>query len=255
MPALAVADLVWRKSSMIDEERPARQRVLSRAVVADPSPAPRPERIVHEGRYARLEPLDAAAHLADLWAVAGDPAAESTWEYLGNGPWTSREQYREWLAASQASPDPLFFAIRDLASDRVVGVASIMRIAPEARSIEVGHIWFSPRLQRTPAATEAIFMIVRHCLDDLGYRRMEWKCHAHNQPSRRAARRYGFTFEGIFYQAMILKGHNRDTAWYSILDGEWPAIRANFETWLSPDNFDEQGNQRQSLADLNAALL
>lgn len=240
---------------MIDDERPARQRALSRELVPDSSPAPRPERIVHEGRFARLEPLDADAHLDDLWAVAGDPSADATWEYLPYGPWVSRDDYQRWLRDRQAADDPLFFAIRDQANGRVIGAGSIMRITPEARCIEIGHIWFSPVLQRTPAATEAIYLMIRHCLDDLGYRRMEWKCHAMNAASRRAARRYGFTFEGIFYQNVIVKGRNRDTAWYSILDGEWPAIRSNFETWLSPENFDAQGRQRQALADLNAALL
>ena len=200
----------------------------------------------------RLEPLDATIHGDEMWAVAGDPAAARTWDYLGYGPWTDKEQYLDWLRTQQASDDPLFFAIRDMESGRAVGVGTFMRITPESQSIEIGHLWFSPRLQRTPAATEAIFLLLRHAFDDLGYRRMEWKCNALNAASRRAARRFGFTFEGIFYQAAIIKGRNRDTAWYSILDGEWPAIRANFEAWLSPENFDEQGNQRRALADLNA---
>jgi RimJ/RimL family protein N-acetyltransferase len=239
---------------VIDDERPARQRVLSRDEVPDSSPAPRPQRIPHEGRFARLEPLDAEVHIDDLWDVAGDSAADQTWDYLPYGPWDSRDTYKTWLRERQAAADPLFFAIRERASDRVIGLGSIMRITPEARCIEVGHIWFSPRLQRTPTATEAIFLMIRHCMDDLGYRRMEWKCHAMNAASRRAARRFGFTFEGIFYQNVIVKGRNRDTAWYSILDGEWPAIRANFDAWLSPDNFDEVGAQRRSLAEMNAAL-
>lgn len=239
---------------MIDEERPGRVRRLSRAPVVDSSPAPRPERIAHEGRFARLEPLDADAHGDELWAVAGDPAADSTWDYLPYGPWDSRDAYLGWLRARQAADDPLFFAIRDRAAGQAIGVGSLMRITPEARCIEVGHLWFSPRLQRTPAATEAIYLLIRHAFDDLGYRRMEWKCNALNAASRRAARRFGFTFEGIFYQHVIVKGRNRDTAWYSILDGEWPAIRANFETWLAPDNFDERGVQRRSLAELNRAV-
>jgi RimJ/RimL family protein N-acetyltransferase len=241
--------------AVIDQERPARQRALSGGLLAETSPAPRPERINHDGRFVRLEPIDPVAHLDELWEVAGDPAADASWEFLGYGPWESKEQYAAWLTASQASNDPLFFAIRDLASGKAIGTGSIMRITPEARCIEVGHLWFSPKLQRTPAATEAIFLMIRHCLDDLGYRRMEWKCNALNFPSRRAARRFGFTFEGIFFQNMISKGRNRDTAWYSILDSEWPEIRANFEAWLAPENFDEQGGQRRALADLNAALL
>jgi RimJ/RimL family protein N-acetyltransferase len=238
---------------VIDQETPSRMRTLSQEPVADSSPSPRPERAPHQGAFVRLEPLDAKIHGDELWAVAGDPAAERTWDYLGYGPWTDKEQYFDWLRTQQASDDPLFFAIRNLASGKAAGVGTFMRITPEAQSIEIGHLWFSPRLQRTPAATEAIFLMLRHAFDDLGYRRMEWKCNALNAASRRAARRFGFTFEGIFYQAAIVKGRNRDTAWYSILDGEWPAIRVNFESWLSPDNFDEHGNQRRALADLNAA--
>lgn len=239
---------------MIDTEQPARQRVLSGDVVADTTPAPRPQRIEHEGRFARLEPLDPARHGDDLWALAGDPAADSTWEYLGYGPWQDRKQYDAALVSWAARDDPLFLAIRDRATDRAVGVGTLMRITPEARSIEVGHLWFSPAMQRTPIATEAIFLMLKHAFDDLGYRRMEWKCNALNAPSRRAARRFGFTFEGIFYQHMFSKGRNRDTAWYSILDGEWPAIRSAFEAWLDPANFDEHGVQRTALADLTRAI-
>ena len=158
------------------------------------------------------------------------------------------------LNAQAASEDPLFFAIRPRASDRVAGVASLMSIEPEHRSIEIGHIWLGPDLQRTPAATEALFLLIAHALDDLGYRRMEWKCNAANAASRAAACRLGFIHEGVFYQHRIFKGMNRDTAWFSILDHEWPALRANFETWLDPANFDEEGKQRRSLGDLNRAL-
>lgn len=243
------------EEELIDRETPGRERRLSQEPVADTSPSPRPERVPHEGRYARLEPLDSATHGDELWDVAGDPGAQRTWDYLGYGPWDSKEQYLEWLRAQAAGDDPLFFAIRDLASGKAVGVGTFMRITPEARSIEIGHLWFSPKLQRTPAATEAIFLLLRHALDDLKYRRMEWKCNALNAASRRAARRFGFTYEGTFYQAAIVKGRNRDTAWYSIMDHEWPAIRANFEIWLSPGNFDEQGNQRRALAEMNASLI
>ena len=156
--------------------------------------------------------------------------------------------------AQAAGEDPLFFAIRPRASDRVEGVASLMSIEPDHRSIEIGHIWLGPDLQRTPAATEALFLLIAHALDDLGYRRMEWKCNAANAASRAAACRLGFIHEGVFYQHRIVKGMNRDTAWFSILDHEWPALRANFETWLDPANFDEGGQQRQSLGDLNRAL-
>ncbi len=237
---------------VIDRETPARVRQLSGDPVADPSPAPRPQRVEHHGRFVNVEPLDADRHGEELWQVAGDPGAHATWAYLPYGPWESKERYLSWLRDRQAADDPLFFAFRDLASGQTVGAGSLMRITPEARCIEVGHIWFSPALQKTPAATEAIFLLIKHSLDDLGNRRMEWKCHSMNEGSRRAARRFGFTYEGIFYQNVIVKGCNRDTAWYSILDGEWPAIRDGFETWLDPSNFDESGRQRTSLGTLTA---
>lgn len=236
---------------MIDTETPARARRLSGNQLADATPAPRPERIDHAGRYVRVEPLDAARHGSELWAGAGIPAADDSWAYLPYGPWQSEAEYRSWLTERQAAPDPLFFAFRDLHSGRAAGIGSLMRITPEARCIEVGHLWFSPALQRTPAATEAIFLLIDHAFD-LGYRRMEWKCNALNEPSRRAARRFGFTFEGIFYQSMIVKGCNRDTAWYSILDGEWAGIRAAFQRWLASGNFDSEGKQLSALSALTA---
>lgn len=234
---------------MIDTEVPAKARTVSGDVV-DASPASRPERVNLTGRFVTVEPLAADLHGEDLWAVAGDPAADDSWEYLGYGPWSSKEEYFGWLRTQQASADPLFFAFRDNATRRAVGVGTLMRITPEARCIEVGHLWFSLELQRTPTATEAIYLLIRHSFE-LGYRRMEWKCNALNAPSRRAARRFGFTFEGIFYQHMISKGRNRDTAWYSILDSEWPALDTGFRTWLAPENFDESGRQRQALSAIN----
>lgn len=238
---------------MIDEERPLRQRRLMREPVADAGPRARPQRTEMSGRFARLEPLDPARHHADLWPLASDRAAESTWDYLPYGPWTSEQQYRDWLRNHAASTDPLFYAVRDLATDRALGIASFLRIEPATQSIEIGHLWFSRPLQRTPQATEAIYLLLEHALTDLRYRRMEWKCNALNAPSRRAARRFGFTFEGIFYQHLIVKGCNRDTAWYSILDGEWPAIRAAYQAWLAPENFDADGRQRRALGDLMPA--
>ncbi len=148
----------------------------------------------------------------------------------------------------------MFFAVRDEGSGRAGGVASYLNIHPQPGTIEIGHIWFGPALQRTPAATEALYLLLHHAFDDLGYRRLEWKCNALNAASRRAAVRLGFAFEGTFYQHQIVKGRNRDTTWFSILDGEWPPIRANFEAWLAPENFDEAGGQRASLGDLNRAL-
>jgi RimJ/RimL family protein N-acetyltransferase len=247
-----LANRLSGESFVIDQEQPSRIRQLSGEPLADASAAPRPERTELEGRYVRVEPLDVDRHGEELWRVAGDPAADSTWDYLGYGPWRSKDDYFAWVRVQQASPDPFFFAFRDRSSGMAVGVASLMRITPEARSIEIGHIWLSPVLQKTCAATEAIYLLIKYAMDGLGNRRMEWKCNALNAGSRRAARRYGFTFEGIFYQCVLVKGRNRDTAWYSILDSEWPAIRAGFEAWLDPANFDETGRQKIPLTSLTA---
>lgn len=236
---------------------PVRSHPPSIAPVPDPSPAPRPERRLHAGRYASLEPLDPARHGDDLYAAShGDAIRERIWDYLPYGPFCAREAFDAHLAAQAAGDDPLFFAIRPRESGNAEGVASLMTIEPAHRSIEIGHIWLGPGLQRTPAATEALYLLIAHAMDreDLGYRRMEWKCNAANATSRAAAVRLGFTHEGVFYQHRIVKGCNRDTAWFSILDAEWPAIRANFEAWLDPANFDAEGRQRRSLGDLNRAL-
>ncbi len=236
---------------------PVRTESPSTDPVPDPSPAPAPQRRVHEGRYAVLEPLDAARHGDGLFAAShGDAARERIWDYLPYGPFPTREAFDVHLAAQAAGDDPLFFAIRPRGSGTVEGVASLMTIEPAHRSIEIGHIWLGPELQRTPAATEALFLLIAHAMDrgDLGYRRMEWKCNAANAASRAAAVRLGFTHEGVFYQHRIVKGHNRDTAWFSILDHEWPAIRATFAAWLDPANFDEEGRQRRSLGELNRAV-
>src|SRR5918997_962201 len=218
-------------------------------------PSAEPVRSVAPSTAPVMEPFDPARHGDDLYAAShGDAARERIWDYLPYGPFATREAFDAHLAAQAASEDPLFFAIRPRASNRVKGVASLMSIEPDHRSIEIGHIWLGPDLQRTPAATEALFLLIAHALDDLGYRRMEWKGNAANAASRAAACRLGFIHEGVFYQTRIIKGFNRDTAWFSILDHEWPALRANFETWLDPANFDEVGKQRQSLGDLNRAL-
>jgi RimJ/RimL family protein N-acetyltransferase len=233
---------------------PIRAVAPSVAAVPNPLPAPRPERRTHEGRYVRVEPLDPVSHAVDLFAAShGDEERTRIWDYLPYGPFDSDAEFRTHLTAQAASEDPLFFAIRPRASDRVEGVASLMSIEPEHRSIEIGHIWLGPDLQRTPAATEALFLLIAHALDDLGYRRMEWKCNAANAGSRAAACRLGFIHEGVFYQHRIFKGVNRDTAWFSILDHEWPALRTNFEIWLDPANFDGDGKQQQSLGELNRA--
>jgi RimJ/RimL family protein N-acetyltransferase len=213
--------------------------------VAAWSPRELPPRTPMAGRLCRLEPLSAAHAdaLFDANALAHD---SRNWTYLPYGPFTSRDAYRAWVEASSLLQDPVFQAIVDPAG-RPLGVASFLRIDRANGVIEIGHLNFSPLMQRTASATEAIFLLLKRAFDELGYRRMEWKCDSLNAPSRAAAARFGFTFEGIFRQAVIVKGRNRDTAWYSITDGEWPAIRAGFERWLAPGNFDADGQQRQRL--------
>ena len=198
------------------------------------------------GTRVRLEPLDPDRHAADLLAAAGgDPRL---WDYLPYGPFADAAELRAWLAERATSTDPLFLAVVDTETGRASGVVSYLRIEPEHGCIEIGHIWFGAGLQRTPAATETVYLLARHAFDDLGHRRLEWKCDAANARSRRAAERFGFTFEGVFRQHMIVKGRNRDTAWFALLDSEWPAARAAFEAWLSPENFDADGRQRSPLA-------
>ncbi len=199
------------------------------------------------GAYGRLEPLDAGRHAAGLVDAYRRDEAGVGWTYLPYGPFADAEALGSWLAEMAATDDPLFFAIMD-EEGRPVGVASYLRISPEMGSIEVGHIHYSPLLQRTRVATEAMYLMARRAFDELGYRRYEWKCDDLNAPSRAAAERLGFTYEGTFRQDRIYKGRNRDTAWYSITDAEWPAIRDAMETWLKPSNFDEHGRQRTSLA-------
>lgn len=207
----------------------------------------RPPRAVMSGRYCRVEPLDAARHGPELHAAYALDRAGRMWTYLFSGPFADESEFLQWLAPRQASEDPLFFTILDAATDRAVGLASYLRIDPPHGVIEVGHIAFSPLLQRTPAATEAMYLMMKNAFD-LGYRRYEWKCDSLNAPSRRAAERLGFTFEGIFRQAIVYKGRNRDTAWYSIIDSEWPALAERFERWLDPGNFDANGRQKSSLS-------
>ncbi|MEO9174902.1 MAG: GNAT family protein [Gaiellales bacterium] len=213
------------------------------------SGAARPERVPIDGVRVRLEPLDPDRQLDDLVEAGADA---DLWDYLAYGPFPDRTAFAAHLDAQAASEDPLFLVVVDRASGKALGVVSYLRIVPDHGVIEIGHIWFGKALQRTPSATEAIYLLARHAFDDLGYRRLEWKCNAQNAASCRAAERFGFTFEGTFRQHQIVKGRNRDTAWYSTLDSEWPAIRAGFEAWLAPENFDENGRQRRSLAELRA---
>jgi len=207
-----------------------------------------PGRFALTGRFCRLEPLTAARHAAALHAANSLDADGRMWEYLAYGPFADSTAYRAWVEGMELSRDPLFFAIVEVASGLPVGVASYLRIDPPNGVIEVGHLAYSPRLQRTPAATEAMYLMMRHAFD-LGYRRYEWKCNAGNARSRAAAARLGFTYEGLFRQHMVVKGRNRDTAWYSIIDAEWPRVREGFERWLDPANFDAAGSQRRDLAD------
>lgn len=209
-------------------------------------PVPSPD-LVLEGRHVRLEHLKAGTHAALLFQeIEGE---DWLWDYMPSGPFHSAAQFHRFVHDSEASRDPLFLAIRLKGSKRVVGFASFLRITPASGSIEVGFIMMSPALQRTPAATEAMFLMMQWAFD-AGYRRYEWKCDALNAPSRRAAQRFGFSYEGIFRQATIYKGRNRDTAWFAVIDKDWPALREAFQVWLSPSNFDASGRQKESLADL-----
>jgi RimJ/RimL family protein N-acetyltransferase len=209
-------------------------------------PFPRPQPITLRGQYVVLEPLDAASHAAALWqAVHGQDAV---WKWLGDGPYANEALLDDALEKKQVASDAVFFAIVPSDTGLCAGYLSLMRIDTANGVVEVGNVLLSPALQHTRAATEAQYLLARHVFDDLGYRRYEWKCNALNEPSSRAALRLGFAFEGIFRQHMIVKGHNRDTAWFSILDSEWPARRQAFEQWLAPANFDAEGRQRTPLA-------
>ena len=210
------------------------------------SPAPRPSGVTLAGRFATLLPLDASAHAADLWESGlNDPANDDLWLYMGDGPYADEPSFRAGIEKKAVSEDPLFFAI--LHKDKAIGYASLMRIDAANRGIEVGNILYTPLLQRTPAATEAMYLLARYIFDDLGYRRYEWKCNHCNEPSKHAAARLGFSYEGLFRQHFIIKGRNRDTAWFSMLDSEWQARKEAFEEWLAPANFDADGSQRKPL--------
>ncbi len=213
----------------------------------------RPPRTPMTGRYCTLEPLDAERHAAALFDAHADAPDERDWTYLFAPPPSDLAAFHASVASAAASLDPLNFAVVDHATGAAVGTAALMRIDPVHGVIEVGGITYSPRLQRTRAGTEAMYLLMRRAFDELGYRRYEWKCDSLNAPSIAAAHRYGFRFEGIFRQAIVYKGRNRDTAWFSIIDSEWPAVRAAFESWLSEENFDASGRQRHSLAELRGA--
>jgi len=219
-------------------------------------PARTPGRIPLVGATVRLEPIDPANHAAALFAASHEiDGGKAVFRYLPYGPFAGVDDFKPWLEQCASSNDPLFVAILEGETAVPKGMASFMRMAPEHGVIEIGHIWFAPSIQRTRQATEAIYLMTRYAFDDLGYRRLEWKCDAQNEPSRRAAERFGFKFEGVFRQHLVVKDRNRDTAWFSILDGEWPVIQTAFEAWLAPDNFDAGGRQRQSLAALREARM
>ncbi|MEM8750383.1 MAG: GNAT family protein [Pseudomonadota bacterium] len=211
---------------------------------------PRPARLVLEGRFCRLEPLNAKRHGDELFEAATLSDADMRFRYLPEYPPKNRDEFEGWLAKAEASEDPLYFAVIDKATGRVEGRQTLMRIDEANGVIETGHIFWGGRISRTPVTTEAYFLFARYVFDELGYRRFEWKCNNANGPSKRAAERFGMTFEAVFRQAAVVKGENRDTAWYSMLDREWPAQKRTFERWLSADNFDKNGQQIAKLGAL-----
>jgi RimJ/RimL family protein N-acetyltransferase len=216
-------------------------------------PRPRPRREPIEGRYCRLEPLEPERHAAELFAANSQDDGRS-WTYLPYVPFPTLAAYRDWMNANCRGDDPLLFAIVDRTDGLAAGVAAYLNIAPQHGSIEVGHLHYTPRLQRKPAATEAMYLLMERAFE-LGYRRYEWKANALNAASRAAAQRLGLSYEGIFRQASVSKGRNRDTAWYAAIDSEWPSLRAAFQTWLEPGNFDAAGRQRTRLSDLTRPIL
>ncbi|AIY43898.1 Protein export cytoplasm protein SecA ATPase RNA helicase [Collimonas arenae] len=221
----------------------------------DWQPAALPQRTQLQGGSIRLLPLDAERDAAALYqaehAADADP---SQWDFLTAGPFQSELDFSAWLKTCAVSSDPFFYTVIDQQSGLATGVLSYLAITPEHGSIEIGHIWFSGRMQRSRQATEAIYLLARHAFEVLGYRRLEWKCNSLNQRSQQAALRFGFTPEGLFRQHRVFKGKNRDTAWFSMLDSEWPLQRAIFEAWLQADNFDAEGRQKKSLNEIRAAL-
>lgn len=223
--------------------------------VANPGPARLPERVVLDGRYCRLEPIDAKRHRTELFEASSPPDAARRFRYLFEEPPRSIADLDAWLANAEKSTDPLVFAVIDKRTGRCEGRQTLMRITPAHRCIETGSIYWGPAISRTPVSTEANFLFAKYVFDDLGYRRFEWKCDALNAPSRRAAERFGFTYEGHFRRAVINKGRSRDTIWFAMIDEEWPALKAAYEQWLAPANFDEKGQQRISLGVLTSAAL
>lgn len=226
---------------------PEHQHLPRGTPLPDWTPRILPPRKILQGRTARLEPLDPERHGDDLVAAFANTPPES-WTYLFHGPHTDEASIRQWLATSASADGYVCYAIVDASSSRALGIASYMRMDPANGVVEVGSVHYSDAMKHTPMSTEAMYLMMRHVFDDLGYRRFEWKCDSHNAPSRRMALRLGFSFEGIFRNHMIVKGHSRDTAWFAMTDADWPRIKAAFETWLAPENFDGDGQQRSRLA-------
>lgn len=218
------------------------------------TPPPFPSHEIMLGSYCNLEPLNAGCHAQDLYSANSLDTEKRHWTYLAYGPFNSFDSYSTWVELASQSPDPQFYSIVDRNTGKSLGVASYLRICPLSGSIEVGHIHYSPALTRTIAATESMFLMMRKAFE-LGYRRYEWKCDALNLGSRKAAQRLGLSFEGIFRQATVYKGRNRDTAWFAAIDREWPALRDAFDRWLDPSNFDDDGSQRQRLSDLTSPII
>ncbi|MFJ1730743.1 GNAT family N-acetyltransferase [Streptomyces sp. NPDC088254] len=214
---------------------------------------PAPARVTLVGRLCRVEPLDVDRHADDLYHAYALAADGRDWTYMMAGPFADQDDYRSHAVAMTQTDDPLHYAVVDLATGKAMGTLSLMRQEPSDGVVEVGNVAFSPLLKQTPVSTEAQFLLMSYVFDELGYRRYEWKCDSLNAPSRKAALRLGFTFEGIFRQAVVYKGRNRDTAWYSVIDSEWPQVGKALREWLSPDNFDADGRQRQSLSAVRAA--
>jgi len=207
----------------------------------------RPPSTSIQGNYCRVEKLDVEKHAEDLFDAYAKDTNHGNWTYLPYGPFSNFTDFKTWLINSCCNDDPFFHTVIDLKTEKAVGIASYLRIEPEIGVIEVGHIHFSPLMQRTPVSTEALYLLMRRVFDELGYRRFEWKCDSLNAPSCKAAQRLGFIPEGIFRQLTMYKNRNRDTAWFAIIDNDWPALKTMFEAWLNAENFDESGKQKQSL--------
>ena len=238
---------------MTTDEVPARRRVNDAEVA--PSSALMPTGAVLAGHVVRLEPIDPDRHTGALYHTGHTTElARRSWEFLPWGPFPSEAALYAWVSEAGAKADRVAYAICDRSTGEAVGMATYLDIQPSSGVIEIGGIWFAPGFARSRGATEALFLMLSHAMGDLRYRRMQWRCNALNEKSRTAARRLGFRFEGIWFNHMIVKGRNRDTAWYSILDTEWPAIRTSIMAWLDPENFDTVGQQRRSLSKTTAAV-